>query len=196
MRFRIQNVYKLISLTLAISVLSGNTRVSAMRTLFNLLEDKKTTRQTLIHTLVRTVADCEDEKLGRFIVLSLGSLEYAYQEDVLHVIYCLNDILSFNAASLLQNMSEDKIKKSLIKQTVTATYVVRLKQFLKSFYSISANRCEAYSVTDTKRTPLNTKVPISLINLVSTSKLDMGMDLTDKWYNDEEKCKAQYKLVY
>jgi hypothetical protein len=70
---------------------------------------------------------------------------------------------------------------------------MKLKRFLKTFYSLADNKCQAFSPSDSKLGTLNNKIAIETCDVQSSINLE---DIViEHWEKDEKMVKTLFERV-
>lgn len=150
----------------------------------------------------------------------MAQLPFSLQEEPLYLIYNINHVTSLTSAELLtslkakhtkgtikpchlpaiNNLAEEPLtseeKKELVEETKAAIAVgclMKLKKFLKTFYSLADNKCQAFSPSDSKLGTLNNKIAIETCDVQTSVNLE---DIVlENWEKDEKMIKTLFERV-
>ncbi len=79
------------------------------------------------------------------------------------------------------------------KAAIAVGCLMKLKKFLKTFYSLADNKCQAFSPSDSKLGTLNNKIPIETCD-VQTS-INLEDIVVENWEKDEKMVKTLFERV-
>uniref|UniRef100_A0A6B2KW35 Sister chromatid cohesion protein n=1 Tax=Arcella intermedia TaxID=1963864 RepID=A0A6B2KW35_9EUKA len=180
--------------------------------LYSLIKATKSTRQSFLHIFLRFFeTDSKNLDFLKFITAAIASLPFSLQEEPLYIIEQINNTIAFTGASLItsfakikqnpqkkkKNQKEYQLEKGKLflghledlKQACGILCLLRLKKFLKEFYSLSSAKILAFSSTDGKKTPI-AKIPTD-VDFVKVLHLnDIGIE--GEWTG--EHCLATFKM--
>jgi len=142
----------------------------------------------------------------KYVTIALGSLAFTVQEEPLFLIYTINRITSGQGAASLEKLK--KYFKGLLGQTqnvdpklvydlkvgIAMCLLLRLKKFLKGFYSLNDGKIQTYLPTDSKASPVSLRVPIENVDWDKTLTLEDLAVQDSKWEASFDTCYNLYIL--
>jgi len=176
------------------------THESILTKLYMALRTTKTSRQGFLHALMHLYeTELENINFLKFLIRIIATLSFACQEEVLYVIYHMNRLTSYSGAALLSNLKEHYATSKNIPTDCSVKFIpgilflLRAKQFLKSFYNLSSAKCASYDPAELKQNPLNNRIPIENVDTAMSLNFD-DLDDATPWWGNSQKCHDFYVI--
>ena len=105
--------------------------------LYSIIQPLKSRRNDFLKALAHTFDGAHDQSYYLFIAESLAYLSYQTIEEVLHVVYHINLVLSSTGEEARVAVESGEQTDDVIKTCIAMIYLIQLRNFLKSRYYLS-----------------------------------------------------------
>ncbi|KAK9727558.1 Sister chromatid cohesion protein 2 [Basidiobolus ranarum] len=182
-----------------------------LNSMYTLVKEKRQRRHDFLKSLIksfdfdleRTTDSAVDPGFCKFVCENLSVLNYKTLEEVLYLIYAINQVLSVTGTNVMHQMElqsrnsdvPDKKFKVYCKVAVCMGLLIILKEYLKGAFSLNEAKCQSFNPSDSGHKDKPAFRQPRAIQPISWDRLMLPTNLSDKNVDLKQTSEKFYELM-